>query len=128
MTQANPFDAMGQSFNALQGAWDQRTRNQAGRAYAGGDMAGATNALATGGMIPEAQAMKAQARAEEERTRGAGITGALRSRDYTAARSLASNPEELAAIETFATNATKAEREAAAARAGNMAEIGRAHV
>lgn len=54
MTQANPFDAMGQSFNALQGAWDQRTRNQAGRAYADGDARGAANALAEGGMVQDA--------------------------------------------------------------------------
>lgn len=52
--QANPFDAMGQSFNALQGAWDQRTRNQAGRAYASGDQRGAANALAEGGMVQDA--------------------------------------------------------------------------
>lgn len=52
--QANPFNAMGQSFNALQGAWDQGTRNQAGRAYAGGDARGAANALATGGLVQDA--------------------------------------------------------------------------
>lgn len=52
--QANPFDAMGQSFNALQGAWDQGTRNQAGRAYASGDQRGAANALAEGGMPQDA--------------------------------------------------------------------------
>lgn len=52
--QANPFAAMGDSFNALQGAWDQRTLNQAGRAYAGGDARGAANALAEGGMAQEA--------------------------------------------------------------------------
>lgn len=54
MSQADPFDAMGRSFNALQGAWDQGTRNQAGRAYAGGDARGAANALASGGMVQEA--------------------------------------------------------------------------
>lgn len=52
--QANPFDAMSQSFNVLQGAWDQGTRNQAGRAYAEGDARGASNALARGGMVQEA--------------------------------------------------------------------------
>lgn len=54
MTQADPFDAMGRSFNALQGAWDQGTRNQAGRAYASGDQRGAANALATGGLVQDA--------------------------------------------------------------------------
>lgn len=52
--QANPFDAFGQVHNALQGAWDQRTRNQAGRAYASGDARGAVNALAEGGQTQEA--------------------------------------------------------------------------
>lgn len=52
--QANPFDAFGQVHNALQGAWDQRTRNQAGRAYASGNARGAVNALAEGGQTQEA--------------------------------------------------------------------------
>lgn len=54
--QANPFEAMGQTFNALQGAEDQRTQNRAGRAYAAGDMGGVSNALASGGQVQNAQA------------------------------------------------------------------------
>lgn len=53
--QANPFDAMAQSYNALQGAQDQRTQNRAGRAYAAGDMGGVSNALASGGQVENAQ-------------------------------------------------------------------------
>lgn len=74
--QANPFDAMGQSFNALQGAWDQRTHNQAGRAYAAGDQAGAANALAQGGLPQEAadleyRGQQRQAAISEQDRRGA---------------------------------------------------------
>lgn len=83
--QANPFTAMGQSFNALQGAWDQRTRNQAGRAYASGDRQGAANALAQGGMSEEAasleyrgQQREALISAEERRAAEMTTTAMLR--------------------------------------------------
>lgn len=124
--QANPFDAMGQSFNALQGAWDQGTRNKAGRAYAAGDMEGASNALGMGGMIPEAQAMRGQMRADEDRARGTQMTEALRGGDMPGAQALARTPEELAQLQEFAANATKAERDAAAANAGRMAAVAEA--
>lgn len=81
--QANPFDAMGQSFNALQGAWDQRTRDQAGLAYAGGDARGATNALARGGMVQEAADLEYRGQqregliSEQERAAAAERTTAL---------------------------------------------------
>lgn len=117
--QANVFDAFGRSYNALQGAWDQRTRNQAGRAYAAGDLAGATNALASGGMLEQAGAMRTQQRADEGRTRGASMTGALRSGDYAGARAFAQTPEELAGIQTFVQNASTQEVAQAQRRAGN---------
>jgi hypothetical protein len=121
--QANVFDAFGKSYNALQGAWDQRTRNQAGRAYAAGDMAGATNALASGGMLEQAGAMRTQLRADEGRTRGANITGALRSGDFSGARSFAQSPEELAGIQTFMQNASTQEVAQAQRRAGNFVSV-----
>lgn len=118
--QANPFDAFGQVHNALQGAWDQRTRNQAGRAYASGDMDGATNALASGGMLQEAGVMRTQQRADETRERSGRITEALRSPDPSSARALAQTPEELAGIQTFVQNASAQELAAARQRAGNF--------
>jgi hypothetical protein len=121
--QANVFDAFGRSYNALQGAWDQRTRNQAGRAYAAGDMEGATNALASGGMLEQAGAMRTQLRADEGRTRGANITGALRSGDFSGARSFAQSPEELAGIQTFMQNASTQEVAQAQRRAGNFVSV-----
>jgi hypothetical protein len=121
--QANVFDAFGRSYNALQGAWDQRTRNQAGRAYAAGDMEGATNALASGGMLEQAGAMRTQLRADEGRTRGANITGALRSGDFSGARSFARSPEELAGIQTFMQNASTQEVAQAQRRAGNFVSV-----
>jgi hypothetical protein len=121
--QANVFDAFGKSYNALQGAWDQRTRNQAGRAYAAGDMAGATNALASGGMLEQAGAMRTQMRADEGRTRGASMTGALRSGDYAGARAFAQTPEELAGVQTFMQNASTQEVAQAQRRAGNFVSV-----
>jgi hypothetical protein len=121
--QANVFDAFGRSYNALQGAWDQRTRNQAGRAYAAGDMAGATNALASGGMLEQAGAMRTQMRADEGRTRGASMTGALRSGDYAGARAFAQTPEELAGVQTFMQNASTQEVAQAQRRAGNFVSV-----
>jgi hypothetical protein len=121
--QANVFDAFGRSYNALQGAWDQRTRNQAGRAYAAGDMEGATNALASGGMLEQAGAMRTQMRADEGRTRGASMTGALRSGDYAGARAFAQTPEELAGVQTFMQNASTQEVAQAQRRAGNFVSV-----
>jgi hypothetical protein len=121
--QANVFDAFGRSYNALQGAWDQRTRNQAGRAYAAGDMEGATNALASGGMLEQAGAMRTQLRADEGRTRGASMTGALRSGDYAGARAFAQTPEELAGVQTFMQNASTQEVAQAQRRAGNFVSV-----
>ena len=121
--QANVFDAFGQAYNALQGAWDQRTRNQAGRAYAAGDMEGATNALASGGMFEQAGAMRTQLRADQGRTRGANITGALRSGDFSGARSFAQSPEELAGIQTFMQNASTQEVAQSQRRAGNFVSV-----
>lgn len=121
--QADPFDAMGRSFNALQGAWDQGTRNQAGRAYASGDAAGATNALASGGLLAETATMKVLQRGEEERSRSGQIAGALRTGDFTGARSFAQSPEELAAIDSFKASASANERAQAAAQAGRVAAV-----
>lgn len=121
--QADPFDAMGRSFNALQGAWDQGTRNQAGRAYAGGDVTGATNALAQGGMLGEAAVMRTHQRTEETRARAGQTAEALRAGNYDGARAFAQSPEELAAIDTFKSNATEAETAAAAAQAGKIAAV-----
>lgn len=122
--QANVFDAMGQSFNALQGASDQRTRNQAGRAYASGDMAGATNAFAMGGMMQEAGQMRTQQRADESRERSGQMTDALRRGDHTGAASFAQSPEELQALQTFKQNASEQELAVASQRAGRIAAIG----
>ena len=75
MSQANPFDAMGQSFNALQGAWDQRTRNQAGNVYAKGGANKAADVLAQGGLISEADTLRGREQtrqiqlSQEERAR-----------------------------------------------------------
>lgn len=122
--QANPFDAMGQSFNALQGSWDQRTRNQAGRAYAAGDVEGATNAFAMGGMMPEATQMRTQQRADEQRQRSGRMTDALRGGDYEGAQAFAQTPDELQALQAFKQNASEQEIAAATRRAGQFAAIG----
>lgn len=52
--QANPLNALNQMYGTLQAVGDDRTRTQAGRAYAGGDARGAANALASGGLAQEA--------------------------------------------------------------------------
>lgn len=117
--QANPFNAMGRSFNVLQGAWDQGTRNQAGRAYAGGDVAGAANAFAEGGMLPEAQTFGRQARQGQ-------MADSLRGGDYKGAASFAQSPEELATISQFRQSATEQERTAKAALAGQIAAVAEA--
>lgn len=122
--QANPFDAFGQSFNALQGAWDQRTRNQAGRAYASGDAAGATNALYAGGMISEGNAARTQQRADETREHSGRMTDALRGGNHAAAAALARTPEELQVLQTFKQNASEQEVAEASQRAGRIAAIG----
>lgn len=121
--QANVFDAFGRSYNALQGAWDQRTRNQAGRAYAAGDMAGATNALASGGMFEQAGAMRTQQRADEVRTRGANMTGALRAGDYAGARAFAQSPEELQTVQTYSQTAATQNLAERQRRAGNYVAV-----
>lgn len=123
MSQADPFDAMGRSFNALQGAWDQGTRNQAGRAYASGDAAGAANALYSGGMISEGNAARTQQRADETRARGGQMTDALRRGDHAGAAAFAQTPEELQALQTFKQNASEQEIAATTARFGQLAAV-----
>jgi hypothetical protein len=121
--QANVFDAFGRSYNALQGAWDQRTRNQAGRAYAAGDMEGATNALASGGMLEQAGAMRTQLRADQGRTRGASITDALRSGDFAGASAFAQSPEELQTVQTYSQTAATQNLAERQRRAGNYVSV-----
>jgi hypothetical protein len=121
--QANVFDAFGRSYNALQGAWDQRTRNQAGRAYAAGDMEGATNALASGGMLEQAGAMRTQLRADQGRTRGASITDALRTGDYAGASAFAQSPEELQTVQTYSQTAATQNLAERQRRAGNYVSV-----
>lgn len=64
--QADPFDAMSKSYNALRGAAQDGAMNRAGRAYASGDVRGASNALAQGGMVGDAMALD-QAQVRQQR-------------------------------------------------------------
>lgn len=57
MPQANVFDAMGQSYNALQTSFQDGARTRAGRAYGEGDREGAISALGQGGLVSEASAL-----------------------------------------------------------------------
>lgn len=67
--QADPFDALGKSYNALKGAAQDGAMNRAGRAYASGDVRGASNALAQGGMVGDAMALdQSQAQARRQAT------------------------------------------------------------
>jgi hypothetical protein len=105
------------------GAYQARQRQELATAYQGGGMTGAATAAFGQGDFETGSALQTAGRAEDARTRGGQIVGALKTGDYDGAMSFASSPEELAQITSFRDSASEAERAQAAQQAGSLAAV-----
>lgn len=92
-------------------------------AYQTGGMTGARDAAFGQGNFQLGGQLDSRVQADAARTRSEGITGALKTGDYTGAMDFASSPEELASIQQFKASATAAEVTQASQKAGQMAAV-----